>query len=304
MTPMSAQPNLISPAVVKSLLLEHGLRPKKRLGQNFLIDRNVLNKIIDAAGIGPDDSALEIGPGLGVVTRELALRAGHVVAVEADRDLIPILQNILADLPNAEIVNADFLRLELDSFLQERFGDSKLAVVANLPYYITTPIIAELLGVKERISNIVLMVQKEVAQRLAAPPGGGDYGSITVFVRYHCEMQIVAQASRNVFFPIPDVDSSLIRLTVRSTPPVKVEDESLFFSVVRAAFGKRRKTLLNALADAPDLGLTKSQVDEALAAAGIDPTRRGETLDLPEFGAIADAIRKLAADERGTAQTE
>jgi len=287
---MSAQPNLISPAVVKSLLLEHGLRPKKRLGQNFLIDRNVLNKIIDAANIGPKDSALEIGPGLGVVTRELALRARQVVAVETDRDLIPILREILADLPNADIVNADFLRLDLDQFLRERFGESKLAVVANLPYYITTPIIVELLGVKERIDRIVLMVQKEVAQRLAAPPGGGDYGSITVFVRYHCEVEIVAQVSRNVFFPLPDVDSSLIKFTVRPAPPVQTKDESLFFSVVRAAFGKRRKTLLNALSDAPDLGLTKKQVGDALATAGIDPTRRGETLDLPEFAAIVDAV--------------
>jgi 16S rRNA (adenine1518-N6/adenine1519-N6)-dimethyltransferase len=290
---MPAQQNLTSPAVIKSILLQHGLRPKKRLGQNFLIDRNVLNKIIDAAELGPDVSALEIGPGLGVVTRELAMRAGHVVAVEADRELIPILNDVLADMPNAQVVNADFLRLDLDQFLTEHFGKSKIAVVANLPYYITTPIITELIAVKERINHIVLMVQREVAQRLSAPPGGGDYGSITVFVRYHCELETMAQVSRNVFFPPPEVDSSLIKLTIRPEPPVQVKDESLFFAVVHAAFGKRRKTLLNALADAPGLALTKSEVEGVLIVAGIDPTRRGETLDLPEFAAIADLLFEL-----------
>jgi 16S rRNA (adenine1518-N6/adenine1519-N6)-dimethyltransferase len=295
---MHAQPNLISPAEVISLLKAHGLRPKKRLGQNFLVDRNVLDKIVAAAELTSDEPVLEIGPGLGVVTQELAARANSVVAVETDGALIPILEEILADLPNTEIVHADFLRLDTHQFLRERFGERRCTVVANLPYYITTPIIIQLLQVKDQVRRIVLMVQKEVAQRLAARPASSDYGSITVFVRYYCEVETVAQVSRNVFLPSPDVDSSLIRLTVRPNPATLTKDESTFFAVVRASFGKRRKTLLNALSDTSGLNLTKQQVEDALRTAGIESSRRGETLDLQEFARIADAVFALNLVDR------
>ncbi|MDO8586639.1 MAG: 16S rRNA (adenine(1518)-N(6)/adenine(1519)-N(6))-dimethyltransferase RsmA [Armatimonadota bacterium] len=290
MTAMDSRQNLTSPAVVKSLLQARGLRPKKRLGQSFLVDRNVLNKILDAADLTPPDPVLEIGAGLGVVTRELAARSPHVVAVETDANLISILRETLFGLDNVDIVKEDFLRLDLDRFLEERFGDRKCTVVTNLPYYITTPIITTLLEEKQRISRIVLMAQREVAQRLAAPAGSSDYSSITVFVRYACEVEIVAQVSRNVFYPPPDVDSALVRLDVRERPAVEPKDEEMFFRIVRASFGKRRKTLLNALTGSPELGLTKTQIEDALRTAAIDPARRGETLDLPEFARIADAI--------------
>jgi len=287
---MNAERNLTSPAVVASLLRHHGLKPKKRLGQSFLVDRNVLDKIVAAAELGPNDCVVEIGAGLGTVTRELASRAGRVVAVEADRGLIPVLRDTLSGLGNVEVVEADFLELALDGFLAERLGEERCVVVANLPYYITTPIVSRLIETKSRIRLAALMVQKEVAQRLIAPSGGDDYGAITVFVRYHCEVEIVAQVSRNVFLPPPEVDSALVRLRVRERPPVQTRDEGAFFAVVKAAFGQRRKTVLNALSGSPELSLTKKRALGMLQAAGIDAVRRGETLDLAEFARLADAL--------------
>ncbi len=280
--------NLTSSPQVKSLLASHGIHPKKRFGQNFLIDRNVLDRLLDAADIQPDSRVLEIGPGLGVVTREAAERAAKVVCVEVDRDFDPILHEVLADRDNVEIVIRDFLEIDIREFLDER-DSGRWIVIANLPYYITTPIVTTLLGSKECFRSIMLMVQREVARRLRAAAGSDDYGAITVFVQYHCIVESVMKVSRNVFYPIPDVDSEIVKLTVRDRPAVEVDDEGLFFRVVRAAFGKRRKTLLNALSSSDDLGWSKERAEAALNQAGIDPGRRGETLDLDEFALIANA---------------
>lgn len=280
--------NLTSPAEVKRILAEHGLHPKKRLGQNFLIDRNVLNRIVNAAEIGPEDNALEIGPGLGTVTVELAERAKRVVAVEADEQLLPVLQDTLAGKENVRIVRADFLSLDIEKDLSEWFGNEKCTVVANLPYYITTPIVTRLLEVKERIDRIVLMVQKEVAARLMAKPGTSDYGSLTILLQYHCKVETIMQVSRNVFYPPPEVDSTVVRLTPLPSPTVKTVDEALFFKVVRAAFGQRRKTLLNTLSSADWARGSKERVGEVLRSAGIDPGRRGETLSLEELARVTD----------------
>ena len=279
--------NLTSAPQVKELLAKHGLHPKKRLGQNFLIDRNVLTKLLDAAGIDRDSLALEIGPGLGVVTRELAESAHKVVCVEVDAQLDPVLREVLGEASGVEIVIQDFLKLDVCEFLGAR-GEGKWIAIANLPYYITTPILTKLIDAKQCFISILLMVQREVATRLSAQPGTSDYGSITIFAQYHCEIESVMKVSRNVFYPVPDVDSEVIKLTVRNTPAVAVTDESLFFSIVKAAFGKRRKTLLNALSSSEDLHWSKTRAEAVLNAAGINPERRGETLSLQEFANLTN----------------
>lgn len=279
--------NLLSPARVKGLLAAHGLRPKKRLGQNFLIDRNVLRKIIEAAELDERSAVLEIGPGLGTVTLDAARTADKVVAVEADRDLIPVLEETLKGCENVEIVSADFLRLDLHEFLTSRFGEKRCTVIANLPYYITSPLITKLIDVKHHVNRMALMVQREVADRLLAGPGTKDYGSLTVLVQYHCEVRAVARVSRTVFYPSPDVDSTVVCLDVRPSPAVNVPDEALFFRIVRASFGQRRKTLLRSLSGSVDLNWTREFAETVLATAHIDPARRGETLSLEEFAQIA-----------------
>ncbi|MCX8053987.1 MAG: 16S rRNA (adenine(1518)-N(6)/adenine(1519)-N(6))-dimethyltransferase RsmA [Armatimonadetes bacterium] len=280
--------NLTSPTQVKRLLAKYGIRPKKRLGQHFLIDRNVLNRILEVSGVGPDVSVLEVGPGLGVVTREICNSGARVTCVEIDTSLVRVLRDVLADAGGVEIVTADFLRIDLSRFLAER-GGGKWIVVGNLPYYITTPIVTLLLDAKQCFSKMVLMVQKEVAERFRAKPATSDYGSLTVFLEYHCEMESVMRVSRNAFYPAPEVDSELVKLKVREKPPVDVADERLFFRIVRAAFGKRRKTLLNALSSSGELGWGKSEALAALSQAGIDPARRGETLSIEEFACLANA---------------
>jgi 16S rRNA (adenine1518-N6/adenine1519-N6)-dimethyltransferase len=279
--------NLCSPADVGALLRRHGLRPKKRLGQNFLVDRNTLEKIVGAAELSPEDEVLEIGPGLGALTRALAERTGRVAAVEVDAGLLPVLQETLDGLANVEVVHADFLDLDLPAFLSERFGDRRVKVVANIPYYITSPILERLLAVASRIERILLLVQKEVAARLAARPGTPEYGSLTLFARYHAEVEIVGRVSRHVFLPPPGVDSAILRLRVRDSPAVRVSHPGLLFEIIHAAFQQRRKTLLNALTGSPTLHLAKEDAEAALNAAGIDPRRRGETLSLEEFAALA-----------------
>jgi 16S rRNA (adenine1518-N6/adenine1519-N6)-dimethyltransferase len=277
--------NLTAPSEVAALLRRHGLRPRKRWGQNFLIDRNTLENVLRAAELAPEDSVLEIGPGLGTLTRELAARCRRVIAVEIDPLLVGILRSeTLADAANVELVHGDALALDLSALLRE--GSWKVA--ANIPYYITTPLIERLLSVKERLERIVLMVQREVAARLTAAPGSADYSSLSVFVQYHTEPQITARVSRGAFLPPPDVDSAIVRLRVRREPPVTVQDEAFLLQVVRASFQQRRKTLLNALTTLPDV--SKEAAGMALERAGIDPARRGETLSLPEFARLADAL--------------
>lgn len=287
--------NLTAPAEVDALLKRHGFQTRRAFGQHLLIDRNVLTRIVGAASLGSEDRVLEIGPGIGTLTRELAAAAGRVTAIELDARLLPILGEVLADRPNAEVVHADFLRLDLTDFLAARCGERRCKVVANVPYYITSPIIAALLEQKRHLERIVLMVQREVAERLAGAPGTEDYGALAVFVQWHATIETVARVSRRCFLPPPRVDSAVVRLTPRPAPPAPVADEARLFDVVHAAFQKRRKTLLNALSTFPALNLSREAAAGALARAGIDPTRRGETLSLAEFARLSDAT--LAARE-------
>jgi len=254
----------------------------------------VLVRIGDESGAGPGVNVLEIGPGLGVVTLELAQRGARVVCVEADKSLEPVLRETLDGQSGVEAVFQDFLKLDLPGFLAER-GEGKWTIVGNLPYYITTPIIAKLLEAKEHIHSALLMIQVEVAERLCAAPGSEQYGALSVFVQFHCEPRRLTRVSRNIFYPIPDVDSELVRLLVRDRPAVDVGDEKLFFKVVRAAFGKRRKTLQNALATSPELAWSKDETVATLDRAGIDGSRRGETLSIDEFARVCDAdeMRRL-----------
>lgn len=284
--------NLSSPAAVSALLKRHRLQPRRRFGQNFLVDANTLAKIVGAAQVAPGDHVLEIGAGLGVLTHALADAVtpdGQVVTIEVDRDLLPALADTVAPLPQVRIVSADALALDWLTFLPERFGSSQtpIKVVANIPYNITTPLLTTLLAHKQQFGVIVLLVQKEVAQRLAARPATPDYGALSVFAQYHASVETIGIVSRRVFFPAPDVDSAIVRLTPHAAPPVNVTDEAHFFAVVRAAFGQRRKALPGALSGDPALGWTRERAQSALAAAAIDPQRRGETLSLAEFAALA-----------------
>ncbi|MGQ9455824.1 MAG: 16S rRNA (adenine(1518)-N(6)/adenine(1519)-N(6))-dimethyltransferase RsmA [Armatimonadota bacterium] len=285
-SPLRFSMTLASPKRVKKLLAEHGLRPKKRLGQHFLIDRNVLERIADAVGIVPGDWVMEIGTGLGILTRELASRGARVVTVEIDRAFIPILDETLAGLDSVEVVVADFLSLDLPSFLSERCS-GKWIVAGNLPYYITSPIISRLLFCKDYLSRVVVTVQKEVAERFSASAGSENYSALSVFVQFHCEVELLMTISPNVFIPVPEVESALVQLVPRKDPPVEVDDEELFFRIVRAAFGKRRKTLLNALGNSPELNWTREQAGAVIERVGIEPSRRGETLSIQEFARLS-----------------
>ncbi|MDI6827280.1 MAG: 16S rRNA (adenine(1518)-N(6)/adenine(1519)-N(6))-dimethyltransferase RsmA [Armatimonadota bacterium] len=284
---------LTSPTQLAELFQRYSFHIKKRFGQNFLVDWNILNKILDAADVREGDNILEIGAGAGAVTLGMAERGARVVAVEIDQALLNILSEVLADRPNVQVVHADILGLNLPQFLNNYFGLAKVKVVGNLPYYITSPIITELLLARSQIEVIVLMVQKEVADRLRASPGTKDYGSMSIFVQFYSEIEVVAYASKNVFFPPPDVSSALVRLIPRAKPPVDVPNDELFFAVVHCAFGQRRKTLLNSLSDCQALGFSKSQIAQVSHETGIDFSRRPETLSLEEFARIAFALSNL-----------
>ena len=283
--------NLSSPAAVSALLKRHNLHPRKRFGQNFLVDGNTLAKIVAAGELEPGGFALEIGAGLGVLTSALAeavTQIGRVVSVEVDTDLLPALAETVGDMPQVQIVTADALALDWPAFLDEHFSEEvKPAVVANIPYNITSPLLTTLLEQHGRFARIVLLVQKEVAARLGAKAGTPDYSSLSVFVQYHAQVETIGIVSRRVFFPPPDVDSAVVRLTPHAAPPVNVPSEDKLFAVVRAAFGQRRKALLNALSGDPALGWSREKAAAALEAAGIDGGRRGETLTLEEFARLA-----------------
>jgi len=288
-----SSPNLSSPAAVSALLKRYDLRPRKRFGQNFLVDGNTLAKIVAAGELMPGGAALEIGAGLGVLTSALAAAVGpegRVVAVEVDGALLPALAETVGDLPQVTVVPGDALALDWPAFLDTHFASgTRPAVIANIPYNITTPLLTTFLEQRGRLSRIVLLVQKEVAARMAAKAGTDDYGSLSVFVQYHARVETIGIVSRRVFFPPPDVDSAVVRLTPHDSPPVSVTDEAQFFAVVRAAFGQRRKALLNALSGDPALGWSREQAQAALDAAGIDGGRRGETLTLAEFTHLASS---------------
>ena len=275
----------------RELIKKHDFKIAKKFGQNFLVDESVLKAIIDCSELSKEDCVLEIGPGMGVMTQVLCEKAGKVLAVEIDRELIPILKVSLFGCDNVKVINDDILKLDLNMVLAENFGSIPVKVVANLPYYITTPIIMKLLEENINFKSITVMVQKEVGERLCASPGGKDYGAVTVAVQYRCIPNKILVVPPESFIPQPEVDSMVIRLDSRDEPPVKLKDEKMYFRVVKASFGQRRKTLLNALASG-NLGKTKEELRSILLKHGIDEKRRGETLSLQEFASIANELSK------------
>ena len=273
----------------------YNLRPNKRLGQHFLVDSRPLYAMLQAAELLPEDGVLEIGPGLGVLTRELCSRAGKVVAVEKDRQLIPILEDLTKDFKNICILDADVLKLDMEELREEHYGGS-FKVVANLPYYITSPIIMKIIENRHLIPLAVLMVQKEVAQRLVASPGSKDYGILTIAVNMYAEVKLVCNVGKSSFLPPPKVESAVVKILLRQKPRVEV-DEELFFKVVEAAFGERRKTLKNSLSRRLDIpGIDPEVIAKALEVTGIDPMRRGETLSIEEYAQLLEALKKYAGE--------
>ena len=263
---------------------------QKRFGQNFLIDQHVLDKIINAAGITKDDTVLEIGPGIGSMTQYLCENAGQVIAVEIDKVLIPILEDTLQDYDNLTIINNDILKIDINKIVQEMNNGKPIKVVANLPYYITTPIIMGLFEAHVPIENITVMVQKEVALRMQAGPGTKDYGALSLAVQFYADPYIVANVPPNCFMPRPNVGSAVIRLTSLPEKPVKVENEKLMFALIRASFNQRRKTLVNSISNSQELNISKDDVTSALERLNMSPTIRGEALSLEEFAALANEL--------------
>ncbi len=261
---------------------------QKKFGQNFLIDPHVLDKIISAAQIGPDDCVLEIGPGIGTMTQCLAERARQVIAVEIDSNLIPILGETLGGYSNVTVINDDILKVDVRGLVKTYNEGRPIKVVANLPYYITTPIIMGLFEGDVPIDNITVMVQKEVADRMQVGPGSKDYGALSLAVQYYAKPYIVANVPPNCFIPRPGVGSAVIRLTRYEEPPVRVKDRQLMFKLIRASFAQRRKTLQNGLNNSPEISCTKEQAAEALEALGLPPAVRGEALSLEQFARLAD----------------
>lgn len=266
---------------------------QKKFGQNFLIDTHVLDKIILAAGVTKDDCVLEIGPGIGTMTQYLAEAAGHVVAVEIDSNLIPILKETLADYHNVTVIHADILKTDINELTQKYNGGRPIKVVANLPYYITTPIIMGLFEGQVPIDNITVMVQKEVADRMQVGPGSKDYGALSLAVQYYAEPYIVANVPPNCFMPRPNVGSAVIRLTRHKNPPVSAKDPGLMFRLIRASFNQRRKTLQNGLNNSPEVPYTKEQIISAIESLGLSPSVRGEALNLEQFAALANYFTNI-----------
>lgn len=284
------QLKLSNPQVTIETLKKYNFDFKKKFGQNFLIDSHVLNKIMDAAQVGEEDFVLEIGPGIGTMTQYLAERARKVLAVEIDKKAIPILQNTLGIYDNVTILNEDILKLDLYRIALEYNEGKPIKVVANLPYYITTPIVMNLLESHVPIDNITVMVQKEVAQRMQEGPGSKDYGALSLAVQYYASPYIAAFVPPNCFMPRPNVGSAVIRLTRYDTPPVAVKDEKLMFALIRASFNQRRKTLQNGIGNYQDLHFTKEQVAQALEEMGLSPSERGEKLSLAQFARLSDIL--------------
>ena len=273
------------------ILKKYDFMFQKRFGQNFLIDTHVLEKIIKSAEITKEDLVLEIGPGIGTMTQYLCENAREVIAVEIDKNLIPILTNdTLAEYDNVTIINEDILKLDLNALVQERNGGKRIKVVANLPYYITTPIIMGLFESHVPLQNITVMVQKEVADRMQAGPGSKDYGALSLAVQYYATPYIAANVPQNCFMPRPNVGSAVIRLTLHEEPPVQVKDEKFMFALIRASFNQRRKTLVNGLTNAAELNLSKEQVQAALEQMGLSATIRGEALTLEQFAELANLL--------------
>lgn len=285
---------LYSPSTIAEIRAKHNFQLSRSLGQNFITDRNVIERIVEGAGVSGEDLVIEIGPGIGVLTAEAAEKASKVVAVEIDKKLIPILGETLSEYKNVEIVNKDILKTDINEIIrQERSkgsfsGDVK--IIGNLPYYITTPIIMSLLENSVEAESVTVMMQKEVADRIKASPGSKIYGAISAAVQYYCTVEQVASVPKEVFIPRPKVDSAVLKLSIRKEKPVELMEEKSLFICIKAGFGQRRKTLLNALTGV--YGLSKEEVGDVLREAAVAPNRRAETLDIKEFAAIANCAFK------------
>lgn len=281
---------LSNPQVTIDMIKKYNFAFQKRFGQNFLIDEHVIHKIIRAAEITKEDCVLEIGPGIGTMTQYLAEAAGHVCAVEIDKNLIPVLNETLADYSNVTIINNDILKTDINRIVREYNGGRPIKVVANLPYYITTPIIMGLFESHVPLLSVTVMVQKEVADRMQVGPGTKDYGALSLAVQYYAKPYIAANVPPNCFIPRPNVGSAVIRLTRYQEPPVKVQDERLMFKLIRASFNQRRKTLQNGIANSNELSFRKEQVADALEKMNLSASVRGESLSLAEFAALSDIL--------------
>ena len=282
---------LSSHQATKEVVQKHNFKFSKSLGQNFLIDTNVIDRILEGARVKEGDYVIEVGPGIGTLTKEMGRTAEKVVAIEIDKTLIPILEETLADFPNIEVINQDILKVDVQELVKEKLNGGPVKLIANLPYYITTPIVMKFLEEDIPVTDIVVMVQKEVADRMNAQPNSKDYGALSVAVQYYCDTEIVAKAPRHMFMPQPNVDSTVIGLHVREERKYNVDNEDIFFKTVKASFGQRRKTLLNSLGG---LGfLSKDQIKVALQEANIDEKRRGETLSIEEFASLSNAVNRI-----------
>ena len=282
---------LSSHKATKEVVQKHNFKFSKSLGQNFLIDTNVIDRILEGARVQEGDYVIEVGPGIGTLTKEMGRTAEKVVAIEIDKTLIPILEETLADFPNIEVINQDILKVDVQELVKAKLNGGPVKLIANLPYYITTPIVMKFLEEDIPVTDIVVMVQKEVADRMNAQPNSKDYGALSVAVQYYCDTEIVAKAPRHMFMPQPNVDSTVIGLHVRKEKKYNVDNEDIFFKTVKASFGQRRKTLLNSLGG---LGfLSKDQIKIALQEANIDEKRRGETLSIEEFASLSNAVNRI-----------
>lgn len=280
-----------NPTNTLAVLQKYGIHFQKKYGQNFLIDSNILEKIMRAADVNKNDCILEIGPGIGTMTQYLCENAKEVVAVEIDKKLIPILANdTLSAYENITIINEDILKADINAIVQEKNNGNPIKVVANLPYYITTPIIMGLFESGVPLESITIMVQKEVAQRMQTSPGTKDYGALSLAVQYYAAPEVMLSVPAGCFMPRPNVDSSVIKLTRHEKPPVAVSDEKMMFDIIRASFNQRRKTLVNGLSNAAGLNLAKENVQSALEKMGLPPTVRGETLTLEQFAKLTDTL--------------
>ena len=281
-----------SPSATKEIINKYSFAFQKKFGQNFLIDANILENIVGAAEISKEDFVLEIGPGIGTMTQYLCEAAGQVVAVEIDKMLIPILQDTLSEYDNVEIINQDVLKVDIKSLAEEKNQGKPIKVVANLPYYITTPIIMGLFESKVPIESITIMVQKEVADRMQTGPGSKDYGALSLAVQYYADAKVMLNVSASCFMPRPNVDSAVIQLTRHRKAPVDVEDEKLMFQIIRASFNQRRKTLVNGLKNSSELDFSKEEILSAIQEIGKPDTIRGEALTLEEFAMLSNQLKK------------
>ncbi|MGN1180074.1 MAG: 16S rRNA (adenine(1518)-N(6)/adenine(1519)-N(6))-dimethyltransferase RsmA [Suilimivivens sp.] len=284
-------PTLGNPKGTIEILQKYNFNFQKRFGQNFLIDSNILEKIVDAAEVTKDDCILEIGPGIGTMTQYLAESAKEVIAVEIDKSLIPILKETLSSYDNVTVINEDILKVDINRLVQEKNQGNPIKVVANLPYYITTPIIMGLFESHVPLKSITIMVQKEVADRMQVGPGTKDYGALSLAVQYYAKPEVIVNVSPSCFIPRPNVGSAVIRLDRYEKPPVEADDEAFLFAVIRASFNQRRKTLVNGLSNAKELGISRQQAETALMQMQLSPTIRGEALTLQEFAVLSNILK-------------